>query len=59
MSEAKDRGTRTHAHSQTAQVTTNQVRDPADDRKQEEYRRAYLEQLRQRECPGCGETSLF
>ena len=26
---------------------------------QEEYRKAYLEQLRKRQCPGCGETDIF
>jgi hypothetical protein len=30
-----------------------QLKDPA---KQDEYRAAYLAQLRQRACPGCGET---
>ncbi len=27
----------------------------ADPQTQEEYRRAYLEQLRRRACPGCGD----
>ena len=31
----------------------------SDEQLQEQYRQAYLEQLRRRSCPGCGDTDLF
>ncbi|TWU21409.1 hypothetical protein [Bythopirellula polymerisocia] len=40
-------------------LTDQQARELADKAKQEEYRKAHLAQLRQLQCPGCGETELF
>ena len=41
------------------ELTDKQKSDLADEQTQEAYRRAYLAQLRARECPGCGESGLF
>ena len=30
----------------------------ADAKKQAEYRKAYLDQLRKLQCPGCGDTDI-
>lgn len=37
-------------------ISPHDLEQLADPGKQAEYRRAYLAQLRQRACPGCGET---
>lgn len=40
-------------------LTEAQQQALADANTQERYRVEYLRQLRQRSCPGCGETDLF
>jgi hypothetical protein len=40
-------------------LTEAQEQALADADTQEKYRIEYLRQLRQRSCPGCGETDLF
>lgn len=41
------------------QLTDKQRAQLQDKETQEKYRREYLRQLRQRECPGCGDDGLF
>lgn len=40
----------------TVDLTNEQLAELNDQKKQAEYRREYLAQLRRRACPGCGET---
>jgi len=41
------------------ELTQAELSQLSDKDKQEEFRKAYLAQLRQQQCPGCGETDLF
>ena len=41
------------------ELTDKQKSDLANEDTQEAYRRAYLAQLRARDCPGCGEGGIF
>lgn len=43
----------------TEALTDKQTAELSDKEKQAEYEKAYLAQLRQLQCPGCGETELF
>lgn len=37
-------------------LTAQQLADLGDEETQAEYRRAYIQQLQQRACPGCGDV---
>lgn len=39
-------------------LTARQLADLEDEATQAEYRQAYLEQLQQRACPGCGDEGI-
>jgi len=43
----------------TDTLTDHEKNQLADEATQEAYRKAHLAQLRQRQCPGCGEEPLF
>lgn len=40
-------------------LTERELLDLADDSTQNKYRAAYLEQLRRRACPGCGDGEIL
>jgi hypothetical protein len=40
-------------------LTASQLADLASSAKQDEYRRAYEDQLRKRACPDCGDSGLL
>ena len=42
-----------------SELSANQQADLDDAATQEAYRKQYLAQLRQQQCPGCGESELF
>lgn len=41
------------------ELSDEQKRELADPAKQEEYHKAYITQLRARDCPTCGEAQFF
>ncbi len=40
-------------------LTPKQTQQLSDEELQEQYRQAYLEQIRRQSCPGCGDTDIF
>ena len=40
------------------ELTDKERAELADAQKQAEYRRAYFDQLRKLQCPGCGDTHI-
>ena len=41
------------------ELTQEQRADLGDDATQEAYRKAFIAQIRARQCPGCGESDLL
>jgi hypothetical protein len=44
---------------QKEELTDEQKQELADAAKQEEYHKAYIAQIRVRDCPTCGEAQFF
>ncbi|MEZ6103779.1 MAG: hypothetical protein R3E01_32945 [Pirellulaceae bacterium] len=44
---------------QSAELTQEERDQLANAKLQAEYRAKFLEQLRARQCPGCGDTNIF